>query len=160
MLNVNIICVGKLKEKYWTQAVAEYEKRLRAFCKFKITEVDEEKISDNPNSSQIEATLEKEGKRILKAVGKGAEVVALCIEGKSVPSPQLAQIFNSIAVKGKSEIDFIIGGSWGLSDEVKKIADIKLSMSEMTFPHQLARVMLCEQIYRGFQISSGGKYHK
>lgn len=160
MLNVNIICVGKLKEKYWTQAVAEYEKRLRAFCKFKITEVDEEKISDNPNSSQIEATLEKEGKRILKAVGKGAEVVALCIEGKSVSSPQLAQIFNSIAVKGKSEIDFIIGGSWGLSDEVKKIADIKLSMSEMTFPHQLARVMLCEQIYRGFQISSGGKYHK
>ncbi|MEE0929542.1 MAG: 23S rRNA (pseudouridine(1915)-N(3))-methyltransferase RlmH [Acutalibacteraceae bacterium] len=160
MLNINIICVGKLKEKYWTQAVAEYEKRLRTFCKFKITEVDEEKISDNPNSSQIETTLEKEGKRILKAVGKGAEIIALCIEGKSVSSPQLAQIFNSIAVKGKSEIDFIIGGSWGLSDEVKKIADIKLSMSEMTFPHQLARVMLCEQIYRGFQISSGGKYHK
>lgn len=160
MLNINIICVGKLKEKYWTQAVAEYEKRLRTFCKFKITEVDEEKISDNPNSSQIEATLEKEGKRIFKAVGKGSEVIALCIEGKQVSSPQLAEIFNSVAVKGKSEIDFIIGGSWGLSEEVKRVAEIKLSMSKMTFPHQLARVMLCEQIYRGFQISSGGKYHK
>lgn len=160
MLNINIICVGKLKEKYWTQAVAEYEKRLRTFCKFKITEVDEEKISDNPNSSQIETTLEKEGKRILKAVGKGAEVIALCIEGKQISSPQIAEIFNSVAVNGKSEIDFIIGGSWGLSDEVKRVAGIKLSMSKMTFPHQLARVMLCEQIYRGFQISSGGKYHK
>lgn len=160
MFNINIICVGKLKEKYWMQAVAEYEKRLKIFCKFKITEVDEEKISDNPNNSQIEATLEKEGKRILKSVGKGAEVIALCIEGKQVSSPQLAEIFNSVALKGKSEIDFIIGGSWGLSDEVKRVAEIKLSMSEMTFPHQLARVMLCEQIYRGFQISSGGKYHK
>lgn len=160
MININIICVGKLKEKFWTQAVAEYEKRLKAFCKFKTTEVDEEKIQDNPNQGQIEATLDKEGKRIIKNIGKGAKVIALCIEGKIISSPDLAKIFDDTAINGISEIDFIIGGSWGLSDEVKGMADIKLSMSKMTFPHQLARVMLCEQVYRGFQISSGGKYHK
>lgn len=160
MLFINIICVGKLKEKFWTSAVSEYEKRLKAFCKFKITEVDEEKIPDNPSQSQIDTTLDKEGKRIIKAVGKGAKVVAMCIEGKIISSTDLADVFADTALSGISEIDFIIGGSWGLSDEVKKIADIKLSMSKMTFPHQLARVMLCEQVYRGFQINSGGKYHK
>ena len=160
MLSVNIICVGKLKEKYWTQAVGEYEKRLKAFCKFKITEVDEEKISDNPNESQINAVLEKEGKRILKNTGRGNQVIALCIEGASVSSESLAEIFGRTALNGVSGMDFIIGGSWGLSDEVKSRCDIKLSMSKMTFPHQLARVMLCEQVYRAFQINSGGKYHK
>lgn len=160
MLNVNIICVGKLKEKYWTQAVAEYEKRLKSFCKFKVIEVDEEKIPDNPSDSHILNTLEKEGKRIIKNIGKGAKVIPLCIEGKILSSPELANILDDTAVNGISEIDFIIGGSWGLSDEVKALAGFKLSMSKMTFPHQLARVMLCEQIYRGFQISSGGKYHK
>lgn len=117
MLNVNIICVGKLKEKYWTMAVAEYEKRLKGYCRFKITEVNEERLPDNPSDAEISSTLEKEGQRI-------------------------------------------IGGSWGLSKQVKDMAVLKLSMSRMTFPHQLARVMLCEQIYRGFQISTGGKYHK
>lgn len=160
MLFINIICVGKLKEKFWTSAVSEYEKRLKAFCKFKITEVDEEKISDNPSPSQIDTTLEKEGKRIVRAVGKGAKVVALCIEGKIISSTDLAEVFADTALNGISEIDFIIGGSWGLSNEVKKLADMKLSMSKMTFPHQLARVMLCEQVYRAFQINSGGKYHK
>ena len=160
MLSVNIICVGKLKEKYWTQAVGEYEKRLKAFCKFKITEIDEEKIADNPNKSQINAVLEKEVKRILKNTGRGNQVIALCIEGASVSSESLAEIFGRTALNGVSGMDFIIGGSWGLSDEVKSRCDIKLSMSKMTFPHQLARVMLCEQVYRAFQINSGGKYHK
>ncbi len=160
MLSVNIICVGKLKEKYWMQAVGEYEKRLKAFCKFKITEIDEEKIADNPNKSQINAVLEKEGKRILKNTGRGNQVIALCIEGASVSSESLAEIFGRTALNGVSGMDFIIGGSWGLSDEVKSRCDIKLSMSKMTFPHQLARVMLCEQVYRAFQINSGGKYHK
>ena len=160
MININIICVGKLKEKFWTQAVSEYEKRLKTFCKFKVIEVDEEKIQDNLVQSQIDLTLEKEGKRIIKHIGKGAKVIALCIEGKIISSPDLAKIFDDTAVNGISEINFIIGGSGGLSDEVKSLADIRLSMSKMTFPHQLARVMLCEQIYRGFQISSGGKYHK
>lgn len=160
MLSVNIICVGKLKEKYWTQAVNEYEKRLKSFCKFKIIEVDEEKITDNPNRSQINAVLEKEGKRILKNTGRGNQVIALCIEGGQVSSEGVAEIFGKTALNGISGIDFIIGGSWGLSDEVKNRCDIKLSMSKLTFPHQLARVMLCEQIYRAFQINSGGKYHK
>jgi len=160
MLSVNIICVGKLKEKYWTMAVAEYEKRLKLFCRFKIIEVDEEKLPERPNQSQIDNTLYKEGKRIIKNIGKGAEVVALCIEGKIISSPELAGVFENTALSGVSEVDFIIGGSWGLSDEVKDMASMRLSMSKMTFPHQLARVMLCEQIYRGFQISTGGKYHK
>lgn len=160
MLSVNIICVGKLKEKYWTQAVSEYEKRLNAFCKFKVTEVDEEKIADSPNKSQINAVLEKESKRILKNTGRGNKVIALCIEGVQVSSESFAEIFGKTALNGISGIDFIIGGSWGLSDEVKNRCDIKLSMSEMTFPHQLARVMLCEQVYRAFQINIGGKYHK
>ena len=132
MLSVNIICVGKLKEKYWTQAVGEYEKRLKAFCKFKITEIDEEKIADNPNKSQINAVLEKEGKRILKNTGRGNQVIALCIEGASVSSESLAEIFGRTALNGVSGMDFIIGGSWGLSDEVKSRCDIKLSMSKMT----------------------------
>lgn len=160
MLFVNIICVGKLKEKFWSQAVEEYSKRMKSFCKFSVTEVSEEKISENPNQSQVNSTLEKEGQRIVKCIGKGAKIISLCIEGKITSSVELSEIFDNTAISGISEIDFIIGGSWGLSDEVKKVSDIKLSMSKMTFPHQLARVMLCEQIYRAFQISSGGKYHK
>ena len=160
MLNVNIICVGKLKEKYWTMAVAEYEKRLNGYCRFKITEVNEERLPDNPSDAEISSTLEKEGQRIIKNIGKGAAVAALCIEGKIISSEELAGFIDKTALGGVSEIDFIIGGSWGLSKQGKDMAVLKLSMSRMTFPHQLARVMLCEQIYRGFQISTGGKYHK
>ena len=160
MLNVTIICVGKLKEKYWTDACLEYAKRLRSFCGFQIVEVEEEKLPDAPSPAQIRNTLEKEGKRILGKLPKGARLIALCIEGKQRSSPELAKLLSDLAVEGCSHAAFVIGGSWGLSDEVKAAASVKLSMSEMTFPHQLARVMLCEQIYRAFQISSGGKYHK
>lgn len=160
MLTVNIICVGKLKERFWGDACQEYAKRLQSYCKFNIIETEEEKTADNPNKSQIEKILACEGERIIKRLSKGSRVIALCIEGKIYSSQQLAQIIDSTAVDGISSIDFIIGGSWGLSDDVKNRASIKLSMSKMTFPHQLARVMLCEQIYRGFQISAGGKYHK
>lgn len=160
MLNVNVVCVGKLKEKYWKSAIEEYTKRLGAFCKFSIIEVDEEKTTDAPNDSMIEIILQKEGERILKKTDKNAYVAAMCIEGKILSSPELSQLMSGAAVDGKSNITFIIGGSWGLSPQVKQRADFKLSMSKMTFPHQLARVMLCEQIYRGFQISAGGKYHK
>ena len=160
MLFVHVIAVGKLKEKYWNSAVAEYEKRLKSFCKFQITEVEEEKILNIPNDSQINHILNKEGSRIMKYVGKNAYVIALCIEGKLFSSTETAELFSKIAVEGYSEADIIIGGSWGISEDVKKTADLRLSMSKMTFPHQLARVMLCEQIYRCFQINSGGKYHK
>lgn len=160
MLNVTILCVGKLKEKYWTEACGEYSKRMKGFCHFSIVEADEEKLPDNPSPAQIENTLQKEGRRLLSKLPKGAKVVALCIEGKQQSSEKLAQELEAMALEGSSHIAFIIGGSWGLSDEVKSIADKKLSMSPMTFPHQLARVMLCEQLYRCFQITSGGKYHK
>ena len=160
MLFVNVITVGKLKEPYLRSAAAEYSKRLQSFCRLKITEVDEEKTADNPQSSQIENTLEKEGSRILKHIGKNAFVISLCIEGKLYSSEELAEKLSAVAIDGISEVDFIIGGSWGLSKSVKNSSDIRLSMSKMTFPHQLARVMLCEQIYRAFQINNGGKYHK
>lgn len=160
LLFVHIISVGKLKEKYWSNAIAEYEKRLKMFCRFKITEVQEEKTLNIPNDSQIAHILEKEGSRIEGYLGKNAYVIALCIEGKLYSSTEMAELFSRIAIEGYSEIDFIIGGSWGIAKDIKQMAHLKLSMSKMTFPHQLARVMLSEQIYRCFQINSGGKYHK
>lgn len=160
MLNVHVICIGKLKEKYLRDACAEDKKRLTPYCKFTIEELGEEKINDQPNQSQIDKILQCEGKRILNKIDKNSKVIALCIEGKMISSPQLSDMIQKMAVEGTSHISFVIGGSWGLSQEVKDRADVKLSMSKMTFPHQLARVILCEQIYRAFQISSGGKYHK
>ena len=160
MLTVNLICIGKIKEKYWTDAIFEYKKRLSAFCKFNIIEIDEEKTFNNPNSSQINSILNAEGKRILNSISKGSSVISMCIEGKQLTSPELAKKLGDITLSGKSSVDFIIGGSWGLSDEVKAKSDFKLSMSKMTFPHQMARVVLTEQIYRAFEILNNGKYHK
>ena len=160
MLNITLLCVGKLKEAYWRDACAEYEKRLGAFCRFRLTEVAEERLPDNPSAAHIAATIEAEGKRILDQLPKDCAVIPLCIEGKEMDSPALAARMQKMTVEGISHIAFIIGGSWGLSDAVKHRAALRLSMSPMTFPHQLARVMVMEQIYRAFQISSGGKYHK
>lgn len=160
MLNINIICIGKIKEKYWTQAIEEYKKRLSAFCKFHIIELDEEKIKNNPSNSDIEKTLNAEGKRIISKIPKGSYTVAMCIEGKIISSEELSKKIDEIALNSFSTINFIIGGSWGLSDEVKNASLFRLSMSKMTFPHQMARVVLCEQIYRAFEISTNGKYHK
>jgi len=160
MLNINIICIGKLKEKYLKDASAEYSKRLTAFCKLNIIELDEYALPEGPSDAQIKQGLEKEGKAILDKISKDAFVYAMCIEGKHLSSPNLSKEIDEIALNGTSNITFIIGGSFGLSDEVKQRANKRLSMSEMTFPHQLARIMLLEQIYRSFQISTGGKYHK
>ncbi|MBQ1389202.1 MAG: 23S rRNA (pseudouridine(1915)-N(3))-methyltransferase RlmH [Clostridia bacterium] len=160
MLRVNIICVGKLKEKYLRDAAAEYAKRLAAYCKFNIIELDEEKTIDVPNRAAIESVLNAEGRRILSKIDRSDLVAAMCIEGRQMSSEKFARYISESAVNGVSTVDFIIGGSWGLSDEVKQRASIRLSMSEMTFPHQLARVMLCEQIYRAFSINAGTKYHK
>ena len=159
MLTVRILCVGKCKEKYWREACAEYGKRLSAFCRFEVLEVDEERLPERPSKAQIESGLEQEGKRLLQKAGS-TPIVALCIEGKELSSPQLAQYVERAAVNGASSLAFVIGGSWGLWEEVKRKAVLRLSMSPMTFPHQLARVMLCEQIYRAFQIAHSGKYHK
>ena len=161
MLKINIICIGKIKEKYFTDAVGEYAKRLTAFCKFSVVELNEERIRSNtPNEAQIAEVIEAEGRRILQKIGASDYVAAMCIEGKLLSSEELSETLDKAALSGKSTVDFIIGSSYGLSDEVKRRADLRLSMSKMTFPHQLARVILSEQIYRAFEISTNGKYHK
>ena len=158
--NVTVLCVGKLKEKYLRDACAEYEKRLGAYCKLAIVEVDEERMPENPSAAQIEKAIAAEGKRLIGKIPSGAHVTALCIEGKMLSSPELAERFERLALEGMSHEVLIIGGSWGLSNEVKATSTLKLSMSPMTFPHQLARMMLLEQVYRAMQIATGGKYHK
>ncbi len=160
MMKINIIAVGKVKEKYFSDACNEYSKRLGAFCKFSITEINEYKCPDNPSPADIRATVENEGNRILAAIPSGATVIPMCIEGKGKSSEELAKFIDDTGVRGVSNICFIIGGSWGLDERVKAAGSIRLSISPMTFPHTLARVMLCEQIYRAFTIINGSKYHK
>jgi len=160
MLSVRILCVGKLKESFWREACAEYAKRLSAFCKFEIEEAEEARVPENASQAQIDSALQTEGKRLLERVPSGCRTIALCIEGRELSSEALASDLDSAMVSGVSSMAFLIGGSWGLSREVKQACDRRISMSPMTFPHQLARVMVCEQIYRAFQINSGGKYHK
>lgn len=159
MMKINLICIGKLKETYWRSACAEYEKRLHQFCKFSIIELPECRLPDNPSQAQIDAALSSEGEKILSAA-EGSSIFALCIEGEQLSSVQLADKIEKLGVQGIGSLSFIIGSSYGLSNVVKQRAVFKLSMSPMTFPHQLARVMLCEQIYRSFQIINHGKYHK
>ena len=160
MYKITVWCVGNLKEAYWRDACAEYQKRLRPFCRFTVTEVVEERLPDKASPAQIEALIEAEGRKLLAKLEPQSLPIALCIEGKEQSSEQLAASIERLAVGGEGDITFIIGGSWGLSDAVKSQARLRLSMSPMTFPHQLARVMLCEQIYRAMQILSGGQYHK
>lgn len=156
MLEVRLICIGKLKEKYWRDAVAEYEKRLRPLCKFQLVELAEVKLPSDPSQAQIDQALEQEGRQILEKTA--GVVLPLCIEGKACDSPALAKKLEA-AMQFPGAVSFVIGSSHGLSPMVKQ-AGQGLSMSPMTFPHQLARVMLCEQIYRAFQILQGSKYHK
>ena len=160
MININIICVGKLKESYLKEALGEYQKRLKPYCKLSVVEVPEYKIPDNPSQKDIDKCILMEGKNILSKIPSGAYIISMCIEGKMMSSCELARKIENIAVSENSNIAFIIGGSYGLSDEFKNSSGLRLSVSRMTFPHQLARVMLCEQIYRVFQILNGGKYHK
>lgn len=158
--NVTVLCVGKLKEGYLRDACAEYGKRLSGFCQLSVVEVEEERMPESPSAAQIEAALAAEGRRLIAKIPSGAAVIPLCIEGKMLSSPELAAFLDKLSVNGTSHVALVIGGSWGLSEEVKSLARLRLSMSPMTFPHQLARVMLLEQLYRAMHISSGGKYHK
>lgn len=160
MLNITIIAVGKLKEQYLRDASAEYQKRLSTLCKLNIVEINPEKLSDNPSPKEIENALSSEAKNIIAKIPKGAKVYSMCIEGKQRTSEELSAEIDSLATMGVSNIVFIIGGSFGLSEEVKRLSAFRLSMSKMTFPHQIARIMLLEQIYRAMQISIGTKYHK
>ena len=160
MLNVTLLTVGKLKEAYWRSACEEYLKRLGAFCRPNIVEVDEYRLPDKPSQAQIEAGLEAEGKRLLEQIPSGSYVITLCIEGKELSSTQLAEKLANVSVQGHSRVVMIIGGSFGLSNAVKARSDLRLSKSPMTFPHQLARVMVLEQLYRALGINAGTKYHK
>ena len=161
MITINIIAVGKLKENYLKMASDEYSKRLSAFCKLNIIELSENRLSDNPSVKEILNGLLAESKSMSQYVNaKSAFNIAMCIEGKKLSSQKLSSEIETCGVNGFSTINFIIGSSFGISDEVKNKCHLKLSMSDMTFPHQLARIMLLEQIYRAIQISKGTKYHK
>ena len=160
MLKIDVITVGKLKEGYLRSACEEYLKRLSPYAKVQVLELSEYKVPQNPSDSHIETCLKQEGEAILSKIPQQSFVIAMCIEGKQMSSEQLAETFLQVQNRGVSQVSFVIGGSWGLSDAVKQRADIKLSMSKMTFPHQLARVMLLEQIYRANSINNNGKYHK
>lgn len=160
MLSIRLVCVGKLREQFFIDAFNEYSKRLSAYCKFECAELNETKLGSSPSDKEIAAALDKEAADIERALGKDAYVIAMCVEGMQLKSEDLAQRISSLAVAGRGRICFVIGGSFGISPRIKQRADMRLSMSEMTFPHHLARVMLAEQIYRAFKISEGSKYHK
>lgn len=160
MLSIRLVCVVKLREQFFVDAFNEYSKRLSAYCKFECAELNETKLGSSPSDKEIAAALDKEAADIERALGKDAYVIAMCVEGIQLKSEDLAQRISSLAVAGRGRICFVIGGSFGISPRIKQRADMRLSMSEMTFPHHLARVMLAEQIYRAFKISEGSKYHK
>lgn len=160
MMNITLLTVGKLKEKFYIEAAAEYQKRLSPFCRFELVELAEERLPQDPSPAQISAALEKEGKAVLARLPKNALLIALCVEGKLLSSEALSAQIDRWVGMGKSNLAFVIGGSFGLHPSVKEQAALRLSMSPMTFPHHLARVMLLEQIYRAFQISGGSRYHK
>lgn len=159
MLNIDIICVGGLKERYWRDACAEYCKRLTAWARVRVTEVAEERPR-GASPADVGAVVEAEGGRILATLPERAAVIALCIEGRRLSSQGLSDELSAGMVAGESAYAFVIGGSHGLSDKVKERARLRLSMSDMTFPHQLSRVMLLEQLYRALSIAAGTKYHK
>ena len=159
-MKITLVTVGKIKEKFYSDAIAEYSKRLGRYCKLSIVQIGDEKTPDSMSEKEERQIKEKEGERILASLRDGAYVVALAIEGEMLSSLKLAEKIDRLAVGGTSHIVFVIGGSLGLSEEVLKRADYQLSFSAMTFPHQLMRVILLEQVYRGFRILSGEPYHK
>ncbi len=159
-MNITIVCIGKLKERYWTEAIQEYSKRLSKYCTLTINELKEEKAPDNPSAAEEIAVKEAEGKNILKQIKKDAFVIVLEIKGKELTSEALAEKIKGLGIDGKSDVVFVIGGSIGLSEEVLARADFRLSFSKMTFPHQMMRVILLEQIYRSFKIIRNETYHK
>ena len=159
MIGVKLITVGTLKEEYWRSAAVEYQKRLSTFCRFEEVQLKEEKLSDRPSEAEIRTVLDKEAERILAQIPSRAYTVAMCVEGKQLSSEELAEKLESVA-ETHGEICLIIGSSYGLSERVKAAAQMRLSVSKLTFPHQLMRVLLLEAIYRGFQINKGTQYHK
>lgn len=160
MLSVKLICVGRMREKFYIEAFNEYLKRLQPYCKLQLVEPTEQKLGDSPSQRELEKALDRESEDILTAIPSDSYVIALCIEGRELSSEALAELVAKVEGSGRPRMCFIIGGSYGLSPKVKARADLKLSMSPMTFPHHLARVMLSEQLYRSFKINEGSRYHK
>lgn len=160
MQKVSILCVGKLKEKFYRDAVEEYSKRLQRFCKLEITELPETRLPEDPSPAQVRQALAVEAALIRERLPRGGAVIALCVEGKPCSSEELSRRMADFGVAGRTQLTFLIGGSFGLHPRVKQRADLRLSMSPMTFPHHLARVMLLEQLYRAYQIDTGTRYHK
>ena len=160
MQKITILCVGKLKEKFYMDAQAEYVKRLGRCCKLELMELPEQRLPEDPSPARIAQALEIEASAIREKLPKGGALIALAIEGKSCSSEALSRRLADYAVAGKTQVTFLIGGSFGLSEDIKRQADFRLSMSPMTFPHHMARIMLLEQIYRAYQIELGTRYHK
>ena len=160
MLNIKLICVGKLKEKFYLAAAQEYMKRLGALCRLEVEELPESRLPADPSPAEVETALKKEGESIALRIPSGALTVALCVEGKELDSPRFSEFLEACALRGRSRLCFVIGGSMGLHEDVKARAEVRMSMSKMTFPHHLARIMLLEQLYRAFQIREGSRYHK
>lgn len=159
MIGVKLITVGTLKEEYWRSASAEYQKRLSALCRFEEVQLKEEKLSDRPSEAEIRTALDKEAEKILAQIPPKAYAVAMCVEGKQLSSEELAAKIEEVS-QTHGEICLIIGSSYGLSERVKAACRMRLSVSKLTFPHQLMRVLLLEAVYRGFQINKGTQYHK
>ena len=160
MFSITLLCMGKLKEKFYTAAAEEYSKRLRAFADFRIVELPEERLPEDPSPAQIEAALSKEADAVRAKLPNGCLVIAMCVEGRERSSEELARYLADSAAQGASHIVFLIGSSFGMHESLKRQAALRLSMSPMTFPHHLLRVMLLEQIYRAYQINAGSRYHK
>lgn len=160
MFEITLICMGKLKEKFYAEATQEYEKRLKGYCHFQLIELPEVRLPDQPTPAEIASALEKEADMILTKIPKGAWFCTLTPEGKLLSSEELAEKLRNVKNSGKSSACFLIGSSFGMSPRLKQMAELKLSMSPMTFPHHLARVMVLEQLYRAEAIQAGSKYHK
>lgn len=159
-MRISIVCVGKIKEKYLKLGIDEFSKRLSKYCKLEVIELDDEKAPENLSDKEMLMIKDKEGKKILSKIKDNAHVIALAIDGKNLSSEELADTIDNLGVRGTSHIVFVIGGSLGLSDEILRRANYKLSFSKMTFPHQLMRLILLEQIYRAYRINNGEPYHK
>ncbi len=160
MQKITVLCVGKLKESFYEQAVKEYEKRLSRCCKLEIIELPEQRLPDAPSPAEISQALQREAALIGQKLPKSGALIALCIEGQEMSSEALSRRIQQFAARGAAQLTFLIGSSFGLDEDLKRKADLRLSMSPMTFPHHLARVMLLEQLYRAYQIETGTKYHK
>ncbi len=160
MVDITLLTVGKLKEKFYISAAAEYEKRLKAYCSFRLLELPEVRLPEDPSQAEILAGLEKEADTIFSKIPKGAFFCVLTPEGRNLSSEELAEKLAEVKLNGKSNICFLIGSSFGMAPRVKAAADFQLSMGKMTFPHHLARIMVLEQIYRAEAIQAGSKYHK